>query len=248
MKIIKNILAVCFAAAMVFGVSADLSAQSSKFSQGRCMLYTETPDSTGAVTSRTFDLRYDGAIYNPVTKSKQGEWRLSGNDFSLELNGEKINATSTGDPMHLKGTYTTPQGESTGCEVCFAPANGMNGAKIKENLLAGQYKKAYVHFWKSGDERYMPQKAYPVEAKFNPVEGFNGGSIAISGSPELMSLLSGPTIPYYFEGNVLKTVNSNGQIREDSLDKTDYYVWVRFDKTVDIPGVGEGFACLAIYF
>ena len=245
MKIIKNILAAFFAAAMAFGVSANLSAQSREFKQGRCMLYTETPDTAGAVTSRTFFPLSGGAIYNPVNETHPGKWQISGNDFSLELNGEKVNATSTVDPLYYKGTYTTSQGESTGCEVCLAQSNSMSAEKIKGNLLAGQYKEAYVHFWKYGDKRYMPQKAYSVEVKLNPVEGFYGGSIAISGSPVLMSLLSSPTIPYYFDGKILKTVDPEGNINEDEGDS---YVWVRFDKTIEIPGVGKGSARLAIYF
>lgn len=53
MKIIKNIPAAFFAATMAFGVSANLSAQSREFKQGRCMLYTETPDTAGAVMARS---------------------------------------------------------------------------------------------------------------------------------------------------------------------------------------------------
>lgn len=245
MKIIKNILTAFFAATVALGVSADLSAQSREFTRGSCMLYTETPDSTGAVTARRFICEYEPEVVDPVTKMWSGKWHLSGNDFSLELNGEKINATSIGNPMHYTGTYTSPQGESTRCEVYLDDRRGVTDEKMMENLLAGKYKKAYVHFWKFGDERYMPQKAYPVEVKFNPVEGFNGGSITISGSPELMSLLSSPTIPYYFDGKKLNTVDPYGNIYEN---ESDSYLWARFDKTIEIPGVGEGSARLAIYF
>lgn len=245
MKIIKNILTAFFAATVALGVSADLSAQSREFTRGSCMLYTETPDSTGAVTARRFICEYEPEVVDPVTKMWSGKWHLSGNDFSLELNGEKINATSIGNPMHYTGTYTSPQGESTRCEVYLDDRRGVTDENMMENLLAGKYKKAYVHFWKFGDERYMPQKAYPVEVKFNPVEGFNGGPITISGSPELMSLLSSPTIPYYFDGQKLNTVDPYGNIYKN---ESDSYLWARFDKTIEIPGVGEGCAYLAIYF
>lgn len=246
MKIIKDILAAFFAAAMALGVSADLSAQTSKFPRGLCALYTESPDSTGAVTARRFICERGSEVYNPVNDTYSGVWHLSGNDFSLELNGEKINATSTGDPMYYTGTYTSPQGESTGCEFLMAQMDGMRPEKIMENLLSGQYKKAYVHFWKVGDDIYAPQKAYPVEVKFKPVDGFNGGPITLTGSPELMSLLSSPTIPYYFDGARLKTVGPLGHIWEDNLFGLSY-VYVRFYKTIEIPGVGQANPYLAIY-
>lgn len=246
MKIIKDILAAFFAAAMALGVSADLSAQTSKFPRGLCALYTESPDSTGAVTARRFICERGSEVYNPVNDTYSGVWHLSGNDFSLELNGEKINATSTGDPMYYTGTYTSPQGESTGCEFLMAQMDGMRPEKIMENLLSGQYKKAYVHFWKVGDDIYAPQKAYPVEVKFKPVDGFNGGSITLTGSPELMSLLSSPTIPYYFDGARLKTVGPLGHIWEDNLFCLSY-VYVRFYKTIEIPGVGQANPYLATY-
>lgn len=245
MKIIKNILTAFFAATVALGVSADLSAQSREFTRGTCMLYTETPDSTGAVTAKRFICEYEPEVVDPVTDMYSGKWHISGNNFSLELNnGEKINATSTGNPTSYMGTYTSPQGESTGCKVYLDDHKGITDEKMMENLLAGQYKKAYVHFWKFGDEIYIPQKAYPVEVKFNPVEGFNGGSITISGSPELMSLLSSPTIPYYFDGKIL-TVTPHGNIKENEGNS---YLWARFDKDIEIPGVGKGSARLAIYF
>lgn len=124
---------------------------------------------------------------------------------------------------------------------------GIFSEKLKNNLIAGQYTKAYVHFWYA-DDLFMPQKAYPVEVKFNPVEGFNGGSIEISGSPELMSLLSSPTIPYYFDGKMLKVVRPNGRIVEDNLDEGFAQVWVGFDKAIQLPGLGEAYAYLAIYY
>ncbi len=249
MKIIKNIPAAFFAVAMAFGVSANLSAQSREFKQGRCMLYTETPDTAGAVTARSIVAIEGGDVDNPVNKSNPGKWRLSGNDFSLEVDGLKIHANSTGTPLSYKGTYITPQGESNPCEALMVPYSmwGIFSEKLKNNLIAGQYTKAYVHFWYA-DDLFMPQKAYPVEVKFNPVEGFNGGSIEISGSPELMSLLSSPTIPYYFDGKMLKVVRPNGRIVEDNLDEGFAQVWVRFDDTIQLPGIGEALAYLAIYY
>lgn len=247
MKIIKDILAAFFAAAMALGVSADLSAQSREFKQGRCMLYTETPDTAGAVTARSIVALEGGEVDNPVNKSNPGKWRLSGNDFSLEVDGLKIHANSAGTPLSYKGTYTTPQGESAGCEALMVPYSlwGIFSEELKNDLIAGQYTKAYVHFWYA-DDLFMPQKAYPVEVKFKPVDGFNGGSITLTGSPELMSLLSSPTIPYYFDGARLKTVGPLGHIWEDNLFGLSY-VYVRFYKTIEIPGVGQPNPYLAIY-